>query len=299
MKPAAPIWRASVAVSPECEEKVAQLLQSILGQPAVTHFDLESGVITVSVYLADRQPGFGLRQQLNNALQGIPAKPPRARLRVRWAKLKAQDWAHSWKKHFRPLEIGKTLLVRPSWSKRSARAGQRVVVLDPGLSFGTGQHPTTGFCLSEIVRCRRPKSQQAFLDIGTGSGILAIAAAKLGYRPVEAFDYDPDAVRIAGRNALRNRVGHQVRIYAGDITKRNLCTRRTFDVVCANLISNLLLSEKEKLLSLVKADGRLVLAGILGSEFPEIIRAYSVMGLRLERNRSQGEWCSGTFTRRG
>src|SRR5439155_618396 len=83
-----------------------------------------------------------------------------------------------------------TLLIKPSWSRRRARRGQAVVILDPGLSFGTGQHPTTVFCLRELARLRKPGERQAFLDIGTGSGILAVAAAKLGYSPVCASEFD-------------------------------------------------------------------------------------------------------------
>src|SRR5208337_4372949 len=124
------------------------------------------------------------------------------------AKVKREDWAESWKKHFKPLEIifrrdefhespkkenqfklgtrpsersAKSLLVKPSWSKKRPRKNQAVVILDPGLSFGTGQHPTTAFCLRELVRCGKIETRRSFLDIGTGSGILAIAARKLGF----------------------------------------------------------------------------------------------------------------------
>ena len=139
--------------------------------------------------------------------------------------MRREDWAESWKRHFKPIEIGDALLVKPSWSKRRPRKNQAVVILDPGLSFGTGQHPTTAFCLREIVRLKlakergrlarefktrhhadEPSALQSFLDIGTGSGILAIAAAKLGYQPVHAFDFDAEAVRIARANARANRV---------------------------------------------------------------------------------------------
>ena len=113
---------------------------------------------------------------------------------VRIARIKREDWAESWKKHFKAFEVGRSLLVKPSWIKRLPRAGQAVVVLDPGLSFGTGQHPTTAFCLSEIVRGEKKETSRSFLDIGTGSGILAIAAAKLNFRPVRAFDFDPASV---------------------------------------------------------------------------------------------------------
>ena len=135
------------------------------------------------------------------------------------------DWAESWKRHFQPIEIGDRLLIKPSWSKRRARKNQAVVVLDPGLSFGTGQHPTTEFCLSELVRCGKKKAARSFLDIGTGSGILAITAAKLGYSPVHAFDFDPEAVRTARSNASANGVQNQVRISRADVDKTAGFTR--------------------------------------------------------------------------
>ena len=131
---------------------------------------------------------------------------------MRLNKVPPEDWAESWKRHFKPIEIGGDLLILPSWSKRKPKTGQAVVVLDPGLSFGTGQHATTSFCLNEIVKLRRSSkaSELSLLDGGTGSGILAIAAAKLGYKPVEAFDFDPVSVRVARANATSNGVNRKV-----------------------------------------------------------------------------------------
>ena len=126
------------------------------------------------------------------------------------AKVRRENWAESWKRHFKPIEIGGELLIKPSWSKRRAKKNQAVLILDPGLSFGTGQHPTTSFCLEQLVQHRTIKADQSFLDIGTGSGILALAAAKLGYSLVEAFDFDPEAVAIARTNARRNRVSDKI-----------------------------------------------------------------------------------------
>src|SRR5208283_1062878 len=185
------------------------------------------------------------------------------------AKVRREDWAESWKRHFQPIEIefkdrrgelcepsissrksgrrgtspsgGKSLLIKPSWSKKRARKNQAVVVLDPGLSFGTGQHPTTAFCLHELARGGRIGARRSFLDIGTGSGILAIAAAKLGYSPVHAFDFDPEAVRIARTNARANGVHKILRISRGDVAKLPIRPGRQYDLICANLISPLLI----------------------------------------------------------
>ncbi len=161
--------------------------------------------------------------------------------------------AESWKRHFKAIEIGKALLIKPSWIKRPACKDQQVVILDPGLSFGTGQHATTSFCLHQIVAAVGRPSQfpikaknaalyrgaatpKSFLDIGTGSGILAIAAVKLGYKPVRAFDFDPECVRVASANARVNHAQWKMKIICDDVMKLSLRPKQKYDLVCANLI---------------------------------------------------------------
>src|SRR5262249_31938257 len=155
-------------------------------------------------------------------------------------KVRQEDWAESWKRHFKPIEIGSTLLIRPGWSKRLARKGQATMILDPGLSFGTGQHPTTAFCLEQLVARRVRGQSQSLLDLGTGSGILAIAAAKLGYRPITAIDCDAEAARIARANARRNRVSHRVHFLQKDVAKLPGRPAEKYSMVCANLIAPIL-----------------------------------------------------------
>jgi ribosomal protein L11 methyltransferase len=216
-------------------------------------------------------------------------------------RVRREDWAESWKRHFKPIEIGSALLIKPSWSKHRPKKNQAVVVLDPGLSFGTGQHPTTAFCLQQLVRARplgAPKRSEggSFLDIGTGSGILAIAAAKLGYTPVKAFDFDPEAVRIALENARKNGVSRKVNIRREDVTKLPARSREKFDMICANLISTLLISDRQRIFARLKPGGILVLAGILKSEFASVQAAYEALGMRLIVSRMEKEWQSGAFT---
>ncbi len=206
-----------------------------------------------------------------------------------------EDWSESWKRHFKPIEIGSRLLIKPSWIKRRPRKNQAVVVLDPGLSFGTGNHPTTAFCLRELAAHRQPGIAQSFWDLGTGSGILAIAAAKLGYAPVRAVDFDPEAVRVARENARQNQVLRQIQIAREDVTQIRLTSREKFDFICANLISNLLLAEKRRIVNRLQTGGRLVLAGILQKEFPQVQRAYEKAGLKLAGSQIEGEWRSGAF----
>jgi ribosomal protein L11 methyltransferase len=295
MKENKSLWCVSVVTSLEAEDAVAELLGTTTGGAAAAYFNLETGTSRVSVF-SENNFARGLRSEIMAGLDRIRHCGLETGLgKIQIAMVKREDWAESWKKHFKAFAVGDALLVKPSWIKRRPRPGQVVVVLDPGLSFGTGQHPTTAFCLSEIVRGLKKKTSQSFLDIGTGSGILAIAAAKLGYRPVEAFDFDPQSVRVAQANAQVNGVRRKVRITRGDVTKLPLKPKKQFNLVCANLISNLLMAEKRKIAAQLKPDGTLVLAGILAAEFSAVQNAFAACGLKLVEAKTENEWRSGAF----
>jgi ribosomal protein L11 methyltransferase len=294
-----PLWKISVTTTPEAEEAVAELLGGAFGQPVSSYTDAETRQTAVSVYL-QRRPDWSRARQVELASglkritgSGLKLGPGKISLK----RIPQEDWAESWKLHFKPLVIGSALLLKPSWSRRRPRNGQAVIVLDPGLSFGTGRHPTTAFCLRQLVASRRPDEAQSCLDVGTGSGILAIAAAKLGYAPVDAFDFDPQAVRVAHANARRNRVVAKIRFRRQDLTKLPCRGARKYSLVCANLVSNLLLSEMKRILARLRQDGVLVVAGILEGEFAVVQRALVTAGLRLMASRIENEWRSGAFTR--
>jgi ribosomal protein L11 methyltransferase len=327
-----PLWRASVATTPEAEDAVAEMLGAVLSRAPVIYLNAETGTSTVTVYCETR-PAADVHKTIIARLAqikrcGLKAGPDKITI----AKMRREDWAESWKRHFKPIEISDALLVKPSWIKRRPRKNQALVILDPGLSFGTGQHPTTAFCLREIVRLRplqkergrlarefktqhhadepsalqslaafcrgfrlsnamvdaplprrhqtKTGAQQSFLDIGSGSGILAIAAAKLGYRPVHAFDFDAEAVRVARANARANRVQTKLKIGHGDVAKLPTRPARKYDLICANLISNLLIAERRRIAAQLNRGGTLVLAGILKSEFQEVQAAFEMLGLK-------------------
>jgi ribosomal protein L11 methyltransferase len=281
----------------EAEDAVVALLEELSGRPAAVYTDEETKITTVSIYCEKASEwNAGKRAVLASGLRKIQASG----LNIGAGKILAkrvarEDWAESWKRHFKPIEIGTRLLIKPGWIKRRPRKGQAVVVLDPGLSFGTGNHPTTAFCLRELAARRKTGRAQSFWDIGTGSGILAIAAAKLGYAPVRAIDFDPEAVRVARENAMRNGVARKLRIARGDITILPSRRREKYDFICANLVSTLLLAVRERIVARLRPGGTLVLAGILKGEFAQIQKAYEQAGLKLLRTRAQGEWRSGAF----
>ena len=238
----------------------------------------------------------GARTRLRDALrllknEGLDASPGRIRIRI----VPPQDWSESWKRHFKPIEVSPALLVKPTWSRRKPKRGQSVVILDPGLSFGTGQHATTLFCLEQVATCRSTASTQSFLDIGTGSGILVIAAAKLGYSTLAAFDFDPACVRISNSNVELNEVSALVQPTLGDITAAIKRGAQRYDVVCANLIHDLLIEARDRILARVDASGSLVLAGILKTQFVAVEAAYSEVGWILVKKKNEREWTSGLF----
>ena len=285
--------KVSLAVSPDAEEAVAALFETICGQPSSIYVDAESGAAEASVYLEKFEPA--TRQALLQGVKQLRNEQIGVATSIKTQTVPKENWAESWKRHFKPISIG-PLLIKPSWSKKSPTKGQALVILDPGLSFGTGQHATTSFCLRQIVQCRRKSGRPSMLDIGTGSGILAISAAKLGYSRVVAFDFDPESVRVSRENARINKVGKVVKPDHRDLTRLPLKSHVRYDLVCANLIYDLLLAESERILNRLKPDGNLVLAGILATQFPKVQSHYEKLGLKLVATKVEKEWQSGRFT---
>jgi ribosomal protein L11 methyltransferase len=286
------MWQVSITASAAREEAVIDLLEAAFEVPAAVYHDFRTGKQSVTIYpsrlpMAPRRA----RAALGRALRRL--FPERVGIVIR--KLPRENWAESWKRHFKPLEIGRALLIKPGWSRRRARPGQRVVRLDPGLSFGTGHHPTTSFCLGQLAACRRPGCAQSFLDIGCGSGILAIAAAKLGYAPVRAFDFDPQAIRVSRANVRANRVQERVRPRRQDLARLPARSRRRWEVICANLTADLLASQAGKIRARLKPGGQLIVAGILRTEFRRICERFATFGLTLAENEVKKDWHSGRF----
>lgn len=170
-----------------------------------------------------------------------------------------EQWAESWKAFFRPLKIGRRLVVKPSWSEYAAAAGEVVIEIDPGMAFGTGTHPTTALSAELIERFLAPG--EAFLDVGTGSGILMAVAGKLGAGLLAGGDRDPAAVAIAAENLRRNAIpAERVRLACGHLAAP---FRGRFDLVAANILSEVVLELLEDLPRVLRAGGLFVASGIL------------------------------------
>jgi ribosomal protein L11 methyltransferase len=291
----AQLWRLSVSTSVEAEEAVMALLDQLLDSASSAYHPADARLSTVSVFLSrppDAAHLAALRADLRRLREcDLDVGPGSIRLK----RVRRENWAESWKKHFRPLRVGRSLLITPSWCRPRTVSGQKVVVLDPGLSFGTGHHPTTWFCLRQLVAHRPTRQPKSFLDLGTGSGILVIAAAKLGYSPLVAIDHDPDAIRTAARNLQRNRVAPKISLQTGDVSRLPPTKSAPWDVVAANLTSDLLMNHRSRITRRVKPGGTLVLAGILRREFPLLARAYARSGFKVIARSSRGEWTSAAL----
>jgi ribosomal protein L11 methyltransferase len=172
-----------------------------------------------------------------------------------------QDWRAEWKKHFAPIEVSERLLIKPTWCDAAESTQPIIINIDPGMAFGTGNHATTRLILSlldkHVIR------GDSVLDVGTGTGILAIAAAKLGASPVYAFDIDATAVRTARENCRANRCLDGIFLWAGDVAIRRGVS---FDLILANILSKLLTPLLPDLCAWLKPGGKILLAGMLREE---------------------------------
>jgi ribosomal protein L11 methyltransferase len=207
--------------------------------------------------------------------------------------LKREDWEHFWKRFFHVDKVSARMVIRPSWETYEAKAGEQVIDMDPGMSFGTGQHGTTRACIQFLDQLAGGGSAGSLLDAGCGSGILAIAGAKLGYGPIRAFDYDADAVAIAVENAENNGCTTRIALDTADVF--DLPPHPQYDVVVANILAPVLIEAAPRLVAALAPHGgaRLILAGILHAQYPAVRERFESLGLLELQTRQIDEWTSG------
>lgn len=206
-----------------------------------------------------------------------------------------EDWLSGWRSHFGVLQIGRRLLIKPSWETVTVAPGQLVIVIDPQMAFGTGEHPTTRFCLQALEDL--VQEGDLVLDVGTGSGILAIAAVKLGAKRVLGLDIDPQAIATARENALINGVSRQVDFSCSSLDPGVRSKR--FDRVVANINSEVSLPLLPEVKRVLKSKGHIILSGFLVAEEEFLRRSLSANGLRLCQRERQGEWLSAVIESHG
>ena len=229
------------------------------------------------------------RRALRRRLAGLPLSAPLPRLR--YAEVVERDWAEEWKRFFDVLHVGRRIVCRPSWQAYEPAPGEIVIELDPGRAFGTGQHPTTRLCLEALERRLRPGDD--VIDVGAGSGILAIAAARLGARSVRALDLDGEAVAVARENVRRNGVDGVVRVDAGSlpaVAGERSATLRSADVIVANISSPMLVALASQAARVLRPGGVLIGSGFIDANAAEVEAAAVAAGFSSLSSEADGEW---------
>lgn len=264
---------------------VAAQIEAVWMRPVVIVERPESDRAWIDVYF-DRDVEALLAAIAARRWKGVRAAQPRV--------LKKRSWQSFWKDHFRIQDIGSRIRIQPVWKRHVRAPRDRVrILLDPGLSFGTGEHFTTRFCLEQLDRIQSVHPAKSMLDVGTGSGILALAAAKLGIPLVLAVDNDPQAIEHARANARLNRLGSRIRFEVCDLESERW-PRARFDVVCANLYSRLLTTHAERLAGSAKR--LLVLSGLREEEMDAVADPYLRRGMQEIVRDGNGEWGGIVFS---
>lgn len=248
---------------------------------------------------ATRQATEQVRRDLGH-LQAFGLRPI-GELRVQ--PVHEQDWAAAWKEHFPVLRVGEHIVIRPTWRRHRARPADVVIALDPGMAFGTGLHPTTRLCLAGVERWAGEGlvRDSRVLDVGTGSGILAIAAARFGARAVLGVDTDPIAIEATEANVRRNHLVRRVHASRASVPLPGALAARhdPFDLVLANLIASLLVELAPALADALRPGGRLLASGIYVDREPEVVAAFDAVGLGIIHREQLTDWVALDVRRRG
>lgn len=196
-----------------------------------------------------------------------------------------EDWAENWKKYYKPFRIGSHLVVKPTWEAYAVTSGDIVVELDPGMAFGTGTHETTNMCMELLEKHLQPGIRM--MDVGTGSGILAIAAAKLGAQDILAVDIDPGAVKVAQENVLHNGVEKQVRVVQGDLVKSEAMP---CELAVANIVADAICMLCGPMTKHLVPGGLLICSGIIKEREQDVLEAVAAAGYTVIDRLTKGEW---------
>lgn len=199
------------------------------------------------------------------------------------------DWGEQWKKYFKPIRVSRDIVIKPTWERYSPAGHDIVIEIDPGMAFGTGQHASTRMCLEvleKLLLSKQPPEPCNVLDVGTGTGILGIACAKLGAKKVRCVDIDPKAVEIAQENIAINQVEDRVTVEQKEISTLT----DSYSLIVANLTSNLLIKLKDILISLLRPEGYLILSGIIDQNQCDIETHFFKPPLTMQSSIREKEW---------
>jgi ribosomal protein L11 methyltransferase len=279
-------------VSVEVEAEAAEAVAEVLSRHAKGGVAIEAspdgwhaGPVFVKAYLPVDDELWGKKKDIEEGLWHLgqirPIPEPS------FQSVAEKDWTEAWKERLKVLHIGDHIVIQPSWLDYDGQPEDVVIQLDPGMAFGTGLHPTTQICLRTLEDFLQPGME--VLDVGTGSGILAIAAAKLGAKRVLAVDNDPQAVRVARGNVIDNGVRGRVQVEQGSLPD----VSGSYDLVVVNILARVIVELiEEGLAERMRPEAILITAGITIDQASEVSAAFERAGLELIDQRQQDDWVS-------
>jgi len=296
-----------MTVDGELAEAVAEVLgrfanNGVVVESGVVYNDAEDegtpiGPVHIYGYLVADEQLEETRRRLTEALWHLGQIQPLPEPEYR--PIADEDWMSSWKKHYHPIPIGERLLILPAWIEEE-RPGRAAVRIDPSMAFGTGTHPTTQLCLEVVEAYARP--DETVIDVGCGSGILSIAAVKLGARRVLGVDIDRAAVKATRQTAEANEIASRIEVGVGSVDeiRKGMFSLRQAPFVLANILAPVIIRLFDAgLAELVERGGVLALSGILADQSPEVEAVALKQGLTFVERMQSGDWVAWVFQKHG
>lgn len=299
----------AVKVHPEAVESVSELLSRYTSDGVVIDEPIElvdegqeyrvlaGQPVSVRLYLAQDGTENEKRQEIERGLWHLSAIGAHFVSEVQTRTVRDEDWANAWKEHFYVTHIGQRIVIRPSWREYTPKPQEVVLTLDPGMAFGTGLHPTTRMCLELVERLVQPGMK--FLDVGTGSGILSLAAAKLGVKEIYAIDNSSVAVESTQANAQMNDLGEQIEVVLGVLDDDSAARMEGhYDFVIANILAGVIGSIAPQLARVMAPQGLLVVSGIIEARLHDALDPLLAAGLEVVEQSMIDDWMALVLRKR-
>jgi len=246
----------------------------------------ETEIVTVTAYYPEDENWQGQLERINEELLSVEGRIGKFLYGdLMFRSVSEEDWANEWKRYFHVTHVGEKLVIKPSWETYTPAAGEKIITIDPGMAFGTGTHHTTNMCMARLEQIIKPGMK--VFDVGTGSGILSIAAALLGAEDIKAVDIDPVAVRVARENVADNGLSAQIDIQVGDLLHG---TEGKADLIIANIIADIIIMLIPDVVLKLNEGGIFLASGIIEERAQDVEQAALEKGLKLMHMDHRGGW---------
>lgn len=284
--------KISITTEKVLVEAISDFLVGVVSAGVEVGINEDSQLQTINAFVEKESPSSvevdTIIDKIRNYISEVARIFTIAKPEISWKLIEEEDWGKSWKSHFKPFPIVPGLIIRPTWEKYEPRADENVLIMDPGLAFGTGHHATTSLVIQLIADIMQQKRDcSSVLDVGTGTGILGIAAGIFGADSIYGIDNDYDAVSIAEENIIINGLQEKMAVSGDNLSEIS----EKYDLVVANIVHDVLVDLSQQLRDATKEGGFLILSGILqGQQIENIIHVFSQLGYVVHDQLQKNEW---------